>query len=69
MKVAQVMAGARHGGAEGFFERLCLGLHAAGEEVLPVIRRDPDRAARLSAGGLAPVELGFGSASAARSTC
>lgn len=62
MKVAQVMAGARHGGAEGFFERLCLGLNAAGEEVLPVIRRDADRAARLRAGGLAPVELGFGGA-------
>ncbi len=62
MRVAQVMAGARHGGAEGFFERLCLGLHAAGEEVLPVIRRDANRAARLRAGGLAPVELGFGGA-------
>lgn len=62
MKVAQVMAGARHGGAEGFYERLCVALHAAGEDVLPVIRRDADRAARLRAGGLAPVELGFGGA-------
>lgn len=62
MKLAQVMAGARHGGAEGFYERLCLALHAAGEQVLPVIRRDADRAARLRAGGLAPVELGFGGA-------
>ena len=56
------MAGARHGGAEGFYERLCVALQAAGEEVLPVIRRDADRAARLRAGGLAPVELGFGGA-------
>jgi glycosyltransferase involved in cell wall biosynthesis len=56
------MAGARHGGAEAFYERLCLALHAAGEEVLPVIRRDADRAARLREGGLAPVELGFGGA-------
>ncbi|MBR0672284.1 glycosyltransferase [Neoroseomonas soli] len=56
------MAGAHHGGAEGFYERLCLALHAAGEEVLPVIRRDAERAARLRAGGLAPVELGFGGA-------
>ena len=56
------MAGARHGGAEGFYERLCVALHAAGEDVLPVIRRDADRAARLRAGGLAPVELGFGGA-------
>lgn len=62
MKLAQVMAGARHGGAEGFYERLCLALHAAGEQVLPIIRRDADRAARLRAGGLAPVELGFGGA-------
>lgn len=62
MKLAQVMAGAHHGGAEGFYERLCLALHAAGEQVLPVIRRDADRAARLRAGGLAPVELGFGGA-------
>lgn len=62
MRIAQVMAGARHGGAEGFYERLCLGLHAAGDVVLPVIRRDADRAARLREGGLAPVELGFGGA-------
>jgi glycosyltransferase involved in cell wall biosynthesis len=56
------MAGARHGGAEGFFERLTVALHAAGEQVLPVIRRDAERAARLREGGLAPVELGFGGA-------
>ncbi|MBR0679846.1 glycosyltransferase [Roseomonas eburnea] len=56
------MAGAHHGGAEGFYERLCLALHAAGEEVLPVIRRDAERAARLRAGGLDPVQLGFGGA-------
>jgi glycosyltransferase involved in cell wall biosynthesis len=60
MRIAQIMAGAHHGGAEAFFERLSLALHAAGEVVLPVIRRDADRAARLSAGGLEPVELGFG---------
>jgi len=56
------MAGAPHGGAEAFYERLSLALHAAGEEVLPVIRRDAERAARLSAGGLRPVELAFGGA-------
>jgi len=56
------MAGAPHGGAEAFYERLSLALHAAGEEVLPVIRRDAERAARLSAGGLHPVELAFGGA-------
>lgn len=62
MRVAQVMAGAPQGGAEAFYERLCIALHAAGEDVLPVIRRDAERAARLRAGGLAPVELGFGGA-------
>ncbi|WP_426956507.1 glycosyltransferase [Muricoccus radiodurans] len=54
------MAGAAMGGAETFYERLCLALHGAGETVLPVIRENSDRAARLRAGGLEPVELGFG---------
>lgn len=62
MRVAHVMAGARHGGAELFFERLCPALARAGETVLPVIRRDAGRAARLRAAGLAPVQLGFGGA-------
>jgi glycosyltransferase involved in cell wall biosynthesis len=60
LRVAQVMAGAREGGAELFYERLCTALHRRGDAVLPVIRRDPARAARLHAAGLAPVELGFG---------
>ena len=60
MRIAQVMAGAPTGGAELFFERLTMALHAAGDAVLPVIRRDDARAGRLRATGLAPVELGFG---------
>lgn len=60
MRVAQVMAGAALGGAELFYERLTLALHAAGEQVLPIIRRNPVRAARLRAAGLDPVELAFG---------
>jgi len=60
MRIAQIMAGAPMGGAETFFERVSVALHGAGETVLPVIRRDPGRAARLRAGGLEPVELGFG---------
>jgi glycosyltransferase involved in cell wall biosynthesis len=60
MRVAQVMAGAALGGAELFFERLCLGLHDAGETVMPVIRRNKVRSDRLRAGGLAPLELAFG---------
>src|SRR5258708_3299132 len=60
MKVAQVMAGSPAGGAELFFERLTMALAAAGETVLPVIRRNAARAERLSASGLAAVQLGFG---------
>lgn len=60
MKLAQIMAGAPAGGAELFFERLSAALARAGETVLPVIRRDAARARRLSADGLAPVQLGFG---------
>ena len=60
MRVAQVMAGATHGGAELFYERLTVALHTAGEDVLPVIRRNPQRAALLRAAGLQPQELAFG---------
>ncbi len=60
LRVAHVIAGAAMGGAELFFERLCLAERAAGDDVLPVTKRDAARAARLAAGGLAPVELGFG---------
>jgi hypothetical protein len=54
------MAGAHHGGAEAFFERLTVAQHLSGVTVMAVIRRDAERAARLAARGLAPVELGFG---------
>ncbi|HTW25994.1 MAG TPA: glycosyltransferase [Acetobacteraceae bacterium] len=54
------MAGAPSGGAELFFERLSIALARAGDAVLPVIRNDAPRAARLAAAGLAPVQLGFG---------
>jgi glycosyltransferase involved in cell wall biosynthesis len=50
------------GGAELFFERLCIAQHAAGDAVLPAIKRDAARAARLGAAGLAPLQLGFGQA-------
>ena len=58
MKIAHVMAGAPEGGAELFFERLVLAQAAAAVTVLPVIRRDTGRAARLLP--LSPVQLGFG---------
>lgn len=60
LRIAQVMAGAPMGGAEGFFERLTAALHGAGDAVLPVIRADAARAARLRAAGLAPLGLPFG---------
>ncbi|MDT7950002.1 MAG: glycosyltransferase [Acetobacteraceae bacterium] len=62
MRIAHVMAGARAGGAELFFERLSAAMHAAGDAVLPVVRRDAARAGRMAAAGVAPVELGFGGA-------
>jgi len=60
LRVIQVMAGAAEGGAELFFERLTIALAAAGDQVLPIIRRNALRAARLRAAGLLPTELGFG---------
>ncbi|WP_082012435.1 glycosyltransferase [Belnapia sp. F-4-1] len=60
MRIAHVIAGAPMGGAEAFYERLTLAQHRAGETVLAVIRTDAARAARLAAGGLAPVQLPFG---------
>ena len=60
MRLAQLMAGAANGGAELFFERMSLVLHRAGETVLPVVRPDPARMARLREGGLAPVGLRYG---------
>ena len=62
MRIAQVMAGAPIGGAEAFFERATIALHRAGDQVLPVIRRDAERAARLRKAGLQSVELSFGGA-------
>ena len=54
------MAGAPQGGAELFFERLTAAQHAAGDAILPLIRCNPARAARLAAAGLDPVQLRFG---------
>ncbi|MBS0562833.1 MAG: arylesterase [Proteobacteria bacterium] len=59
LSVAQVIAGAQAGGAELFYERLCIALHRAGDRVLPVIRRNAARAGRLRAAGLEPVQLAF----------
>lgn len=60
MRVMQVMAGARNGGAEMFFERLTGALHPADIEQKVVIRKDRDRATRLAQSGLEVSELPFG---------
>ena len=43
-RVVQVMAGARHGGAEAFFFRLVNSLSRAGIEEHVIIRRNKERA-------------------------
>ncbi len=62
MRLYQVMAGARVGGAEAFFERLAPALQADGIEQEVAIRRHPGRAARLRDGGVITRELRFGGA-------
>lgn len=62
IRVMQAMAGAEHGGAEAFFERLVIALHRDGLHQHVLIRRNPARAERLRAAGLIPVELPFGGA-------
>jgi glycosyltransferase involved in cell wall biosynthesis len=55
----QVMAGARHGGAEAFFMRLIPALARAGLEQRVVIRRDAERADRFRSLGFETLELPF----------
>ncbi len=60
MRIMQVMAGAQHGGAEAFFERLTLSLTNRPIKQHVVIRRDAERLRRLEEGGAASTELAFG---------
>lgn len=60
LRVLQAMAGAAHGGAELFFERLVLALHHAGVHQHVLIRSNAERAGKLVEGGLNPVEMAFG---------
>lgn len=60
MRVLQVMAGAPHGGAELFFERLVTALARHGVQQRAVIRHAPQRAARLQASGVTTTQLRFG---------
>lgn len=58
-RLLQAMAGARHGGAEAFFERLAIALETAGAQQRVLIRRDADRVGRLRERGVDVAELGF----------
>lgn len=60
IRLLQAMAGADHGGAEAFFERLTLAFQAAGLTQTVLIRRNPARAERLRQGGVKVIELPFG---------
>lgn len=60
MRVLQAMAGAEHGGAEAFFERLAPALFRAGLEQRILIRANAERAGVLRAGGIEPAQLAFG---------
>lgn len=59
MRVMQVMAGARHGGAEAFFVRLAIALAQAGVASHAVVRPFADRSETLRAGGVGVTELPF----------
>ncbi|MBX7199247.1 MAG: glycosyltransferase [Rhodospirillaceae bacterium] len=60
MRVLQVMASGRHGGAELFYEDLVPALAKAGAEQVGVIRPYPDRAAILRQAGCRVTMLKFG---------
>lgn len=60
MRLLQTMAGAHHGGAEAFFERLAIALQHAGVAQRLVIRRDAERSQHLRAAHIEVVELPFG---------
>jgi glycosyltransferase involved in cell wall biosynthesis len=60
MKILQAIAGAPHGGAERFFERLVPALSRAGIEQRVLIRADDRRYALLKSEGLDVHQLPFG---------
>lgn len=59
-RLVSLMAGAKFGGAEAFFERLIVALHVGGVEQRIAIRADADRETRLRSKGLDPIALSFG---------
>ena len=59
LRLFQTMAGARHGGAELFFERLAIAFQGTGMAQNLMIKPDSDRMARLRTAGLDVAECGF----------
>jgi glycosyltransferase involved in cell wall biosynthesis len=62
LRVLQVMAGAEQGGAELFFERLCIAMHKSGVHQHVVMRDARARQGRMRDAGLRPLLLRFGGA-------
>jgi len=60
LRIIQALAGAKHGGAEGFFERLTVAMQEAGVEQKVLIRNNKERAKLLSSQNCDVVELPFG---------
>lgn len=60
MKILQVMAGGKHGGAETAFVDMCIAMHEAGEDVEVVTRPNPIRVPQLMDAGLKVHTLPFG---------
>lgn len=56
MRILQLMAGARHGGAETAFVDMCMALKEAGHDIHVATRANPVRVPRLRAAGI-PVHL------------
>lgn len=62
MKIFQVMAGGKHGGAETAFVDMCLAMHEAGEDVEVITRANAVRVPQLQEAGLPVHILPFGGA-------
>lgn len=60
MRILQVMAGAKHGGAETAFVDMCIALHEAGETIEVVTRANDVRVPPLEAAGIPVHTLPFG---------
>lgn len=60
MKILQVMAGAKHGGAETAFVDMCIAMHEAGEHIEVATRPNSIRVPRLKKAGIPVHTLPFG---------